>query len=106
MGTVYLLHFHLPFKHAKHYIGFVKGELQDVDTRLALHRSGDGARLLRAVTAAGIGFDLVRTWEDKTRSFERWLKNWKGATKLCPICCPKMKNRGNKGPLNLTCKKV
>lgn len=61
-GTVYLVCFERPF------------------------RSGDGARLLRAVTAAGIGWQVVRTWSGVGREYERRLKNQKATARLCPVC--------------------
>ena len=65
-GTVYLLHFERPYKHARHYLGFA----EDLERRLELHRAGRGARLVEVVVAAGIGFQLVRTWEGD-RTLER-----------------------------------
>ena len=68
-GTVYLLHFRRPYRHARHY--FCAG---DVAIRVAAHQAGQGARLLAVVSQAGIGVDLVRTWPGD-RSFERRLKH-------------------------------
>jgi hypothetical protein len=65
-GTVYLLHFERPYRHARHYLGFA----EDLERRLELHRAGRGARLVDVVVAAGIGFQLVRTWEGD-RTLER-----------------------------------
>lgn len=81
-GVVYLICFDRPFKHARHYLGFA----YNLEARIARHRSGDGARLLRAVTAAGIGWQVVRTWPDTSREFERKLKNQKATARLCPVC--------------------
>ncbi len=83
-GTVYLLHFDRPFHHAKHYLGFVNGE--GIETRLARHARGDGANLTKHVVAAGIGFQVVRTWENVDRNFERTLKNQHNGPRLCPVC--------------------
>ena len=81
-GTVYLLHFERPYKHARHYLGFA----EDLERRLELHRAGRGARLVEVVVAAGIGFQLVRTWEGD-RTLERVLKNRHNApARLCPLC--------------------
>ena len=87
---IYLLHFSRPLKHAKHYMGYA----EDIEARLARHRSGDGARLLRAVLAEGIEFELVRTWPGG-RVFERKLKRRRDTPKLCPICNPQAMSRGN-----------
>lgn len=57
-GTVYLLHFDRPYRHARHYVGWTS----NLDGRLAEHTAGHGARLLAVVHAAGIGWHLARTW--------------------------------------------
>lgn len=80
VGTIYLYHFDRPYKHAKHYLGWT----EDLAARHAEHQAGNGARLLAVVRAAGIEYQLVRTWEEVTRAEERRLKNFKGATRLCP----------------------
>ncbi|MGP4105307.1 hypothetical protein [Nonomuraea sp. KM90] len=81
-GTVYLLHFDQPYKHARHYIGWTPG---DLNRRLRQHRNGTGARLLQVITAAGIGFALARTWNGG-RNLERSLKRRGGASRACPLC--------------------
>jgi predicted GIY-YIG superfamily endonuclease len=81
-GTVYLLHFDRPYKHARHYCGWAS----DVDARLAEHAAGRGARLLQVVQAAGIGWSLARTWPGVTRVRERQIKNQGGASRYCPAC--------------------
>jgi len=81
VGTVYLLHFDRPYRHAGHYTGWSK----DLPTRLAEHAAGGGARLTAVVRSAGIGWQLARTWT-ADRGFERRLKNRHGASRYCPIC--------------------
>jgi predicted GIY-YIG superfamily endonuclease len=80
--AVYLLHFDRPYKHARHYLGWA----DDLDARLARHRRGHGARLVAVITAAGIGWQLARTWPGDGRVLERLLKNQHNAPRLCPIC--------------------
>jgi predicted GIY-YIG superfamily endonuclease len=80
-GTIYLLHFDRPYRHARHYIGYT----DDLDSRIATHRAGNGARLIAVISAAGIGFTVARTWTGD-RNFERRLKRRKDAPRLCPIC--------------------
>ena len=80
-GTVYLLHFDRPYVHARHYTGWTT----DLTARLAEHQSGRGARLLAVIVAAGIGWQLARTWPG-TRALERALKRQGGASRHCPIC--------------------
>jgi predicted GIY-YIG superfamily endonuclease len=82
VGTVYLLHFDRPYKHASHYIGFTT----DLKARIESHRNGTGARLMEVVKAAGIGFHVAATWEGVTREKERRLKNGGGACRNCPTC--------------------
>ena len=88
MGTVYLIHFDRPIGdltnphgQAQHYLGFTN----DLDARLAAHRSGNGSKIMSAVSAAAIGWQVVRTWEGG-RTLERKLKNQHNSPRLCPIC--------------------
>ncbi|MGA2011693.1 MAG: endonuclease [Solirubrobacteraceae bacterium] len=80
-GVVYLIHFDVPYRHARHYTGWTR----DLDARLQLHHAGAGARLLQVITDAGIGWTLARTW-DGGRTRERQLKRQGGASRRCPIC--------------------
>lgn len=80
-GTIYLLHFGRPYKHARHYTGWT----DDLPARLARHAAGDGARLLAVVHAAGITWQLARTWEGP-RARERQIKRQGGAARHCPLC--------------------
>ena len=75
-GTVYLLHFLEPIGNpanphamAQHYIGFGWGIEQATD-RIATQTAGDGAAIVRAVQAKGIGFLVAATWPG-TRALER-----------------------------------
>lgn len=83
---VYLLHFHSRYFHAGHYTGFTAC----LDARLALHRSGHGAKLLKAVTDAGITFEVARLWKcatyEEAREKERSLKRRHNAIPTCPLC--------------------
>ena len=80
-GTIYLLHFAKPYKHAKHYLGWA----QHLEARLEHHRAGTGARLMQVVTEAGIDWEVSRTWEGD-RNLEAQLKRRKDSPRLCPIC--------------------
>lgn len=82
--TVYLIHFARPLAHAQHYVGFTTDE-STLEARLDHHRKGNGARLMAAVTFAGIPWDVVRVWPEGTRDFERSLKSHSG-TRYCPTC--------------------
>lgn len=82
---VYLIHLDKPFKHARHYIGFVESD-EMVLERLAKHQAGTGSKFLRAVNAAGIGYHIARVWPGYTRTQERELKNQKKSSRFCPIC--------------------
>jgi hypothetical protein len=79
-GTVYLLHFDEPFRHARHYLGFTT----DLPSRLSVHDAGVGANLLRYVHAAGINWQLARIWPGD-RARERQLHNG-GHARRCPLC--------------------
>lgn len=81
MAVVYLLHFHEPFRHARHYLGYSNHLTQ----RLEQHRAGSGARLTAVVLDHGIGFELVRTWRGG-RALERTLKRRHSSPSLCPLC--------------------
>ena len=80
-GTVYLIHFGRPYRHARHYLGFT----ENLDKRITDHLCGTGARLMEVVTKAKIEWKVSRTWPGD-RGLERRLKNRKEAPKLCPIC--------------------
>jgi putative endonuclease len=87
-GTVYLLHFaepignpDSPYGSASHYMGWTS----DLGPRLAAHRDGAGAAIMRAVAKAGIDFEVARTWEGG-RQLERELKNRHDHPGLCPDC--------------------
>jgi hypothetical protein len=84
-GTVYLLHLSEPFGHARHYTGFASGGGRGLARRLAQHGTSSGARLLAVARAAGITWELARTWPG-SRSRERQLKNQGGAARRCPLC--------------------
>ncbi len=81
MRVCYLLHFDAPYRHARHYLG----STSDLEARLAEHAAGRGARLLEVITAAGISWELARTWPGG-RVDERRLKRQKSAPRLCPVC--------------------
>lgn len=83
VGTVYLLHFDAPYRHARHYLGTAAAG--HLDARLAAHAAGRGARLTQVVAAAGIGWQLARTWPGG-RNRERQLKRQGGASRRCPLC--------------------
>jgi predicted GIY-YIG superfamily endonuclease len=81
VGTIYLLHFDRPYRHAAHYTGWA----HDLRARLVEHAAGRGARLLAVTTDAGIGWTLARTWTG-SRSREWALKRQGGAARRCPLC--------------------
>lgn len=78
---VYLLHFNQSYFHAQH-IGWTSLPIEE---RLEHHRSSHGARLMEVFTAAGIGFNIARTWAG-SRRLERSLKNHQNARRHCPLC--------------------
>jgi predicted GIY-YIG superfamily endonuclease len=80
-GTIYLLHFDRPYRHARHYTGWTTS----LPDRLAAHHNGQGARLISVIIDAGIGFTLARSWQGDRRR-ERLIKRQGGAARRCPIC--------------------
>jgi predicted GIY-YIG superfamily endonuclease len=91
IGTVYLIHFDQPYRHARHYTGWTP----DLDTRLSKHAKGQGARLLTVARQAGITWRLARTWTG-TRTTERALKRQGGASRRCPLCGITPRNHPNR----------
>jgi len=83
---VYLIHFKTKLHHAGHYIGFSKC----LDFRIASHRDGTGAKLIRAINQLGIPWIVIRTWRVDGQAFERTLKNQKHAARFCPLCNPQI----------------
>lgn len=97
MSLVYLIHFEAGLhvadnRYAQHYIGFVQNA-HTLHNRMHCHRSGNGSRLMAAVTAAGIPWNIVRVWDDADRYFERKLKRTAKATVLCPVCASERGHR-------------
>lgn len=84
---IYLIHFDKPYKHAQHYRGYCEDD--QLEARIARHRSGRGARLLAVIQAVGIGWRCVRTWPGADRRAERNLKK-RGVAWICPICNPNL----------------
>jgi hypothetical protein len=87
LGVIYMLHFHRPYRHARHYTGWT----DDLLHRLDCHAAGHGARLVAVIWDAGIGFTLVRICEG-TRFTERAIKNAGGAVRYCPACTSHPRN--------------
>ncbi len=85
---IYIIHFHQPLYHARHYIGFVDGDTDQVAARLQEHRAGGGARILAECNRRGIHYDVVAT-RPGDRAEERRLKNYHKGSQICPICSPK-----------------
>lgn len=83
-GVVYLLHFHTPYRHARHYVGWT----DDLDRRLIEHQTGQGSRLLFVAVNAGVTFELARTWSG-SRKLERRIKTLGAGTRVCPLCSPR-----------------
>ena len=78
---IYLIHFGEAYKRARHYLG----STDNLAERLKAHATGQGARLMEVITAAGISWAVARTWPGD-RKLERKLKSRKNAPLLCPLC--------------------
>lgn len=79
---VYLLHFHEPMHHAKHYVGITS----EIVRRMKEHSSGQGSAITKAFAEKGIGFDLICVWEVENSQAERAVKRVKNARAMCPKC--------------------
>ena len=83
----YLIHFReplggtTPHSRAQHYIGWAV----DLTERMEDHRAGRGARIMAAVEAAGISWEITRVWPGGY-VLEKRLKKLKNARMLCPRC--------------------
>jgi predicted GIY-YIG superfamily endonuclease len=82
-GTVYLIHFDRPYRHAGHYTGWAA----NLDGRFWHHQHGSGARLTQVAVQAGIILEIVRTMPG-TREDERRIKKAGGQRRYCPACVP------------------
>jgi predicted GIY-YIG superfamily endonuclease len=80
---IYILHFDVPYYHARHYVGFCADN--SLERRLEQHRSGNGARLMAAIELAGIEWTVALT-HPGDRKFERRLKRAKNTRRFCPLC--------------------
>lgn len=78
---VYLLHFSKAYKRVRHYIG----STTNLEERVREHMNGQGSKLMKAVSKAGIKVTIARTWSGD-RNFERFLKNQKNSKRFCPLC--------------------
>lgn len=92
-GTCYLVCFaKTPYGHAGHYLGWAGSKDGDLaaglEARLADHAAGRGARLLAVAVAAGITWQLARTWPGTTEGHEKALKDLNNRRGLCPLCTP------------------
>ena len=93
-GTCYLLHFDRPYVSAngkgvaRHYSGWAASS-RSLESRLADHQHGRGARLLQVVKAAGIRWKLARTWpggRDRERQLKTRAERPGGALSAASIC--------------------
>ena len=95
---VYLAHFDQPFRHARNYLG----ASPNMQARVGAHRAGTGSKLLAAVQAAGIGWQISRVWPaatwDQARQLETGLKNRRDTPRICPGCTPGTTRAANPKP--------
>ena len=93
---LYLIHFDEKLSHAQHYLGYTD-DSREVDQRLAQHKSGQGARILRACNENNITYSIVRMMPGD-RTEERRIKNCNSLKDYCPVCNPDKYN--NHGPVS------
>lgn len=82
---VYVLHFDPPYKHARHYIGFVKDKHR-IRERICEHLSGQGSPLIKAALAAQHQISLAHFWRSAPRTFETRLKRRADTPAWCRSC--------------------
>jgi predicted GIY-YIG superfamily endonuclease len=86
-GTIYLVHFSARTRQGhQHYLGWS----EDVERRIAQHRSGGGAGETRRAVAEGLKLTVSQTWKG-TPGLETRLKEWhrglrKSFAHMCPLC--------------------
>lgn len=81
-GYVYLLHFDGKIAdHAQHYLGWAS----NVDTRIAQHKAGNGARITAELKRLGMTFEVVAIWPG-TRNDERRMKRRHHHSRYCHVC--------------------
>lgn len=94
----YLIHAERPIRHAQHYLGAAP----DIPARIAAHRAGRGAALVRAFNERGIGWHVARTWPTATPELavgtEIALKNRRDSPRICPECTPGTTRAANPAP--------
>ena len=81
---MYLIHFDRPYGRSSHYVGWAPP--LGLRLRITKHRQGAGARTLRRLNEAGIGWNVVRIWTGATLEDEQKVKAWKRSKLLCPTC--------------------
>lgn len=89
-GFIYLLHFEERYPHGRrpqHYTGWANRS--GLANRIAQHIKGQGARLLRAVNAAGINYAVARVYIGD-RNEEKRLKRVGDMRWRCPVCAGRM----------------
>lgn len=86
--VTYLLHFDEPIKGRRHYIGSTVYERRFI--RWREHAMGNGAAYTKTFIRAGIGFSVVKLFFSPNRTYERWLKEHRVASQLCPLCSPNL----------------
>lgn len=89
-GVIYVLHFDHPYKHAGHYIGWAH-DFEQFKRRLQRHRTGQGSKLMRAVTQAYIPYRIVYL-QPGDRNEERRMKNYNRGSRFCWICQQRTKS--------------
>lgn len=83
-GVIYVIHFDRPLQHARHYIGWTR-DWVTFKQRMSHHRSGNGAKLMKAVSEAGIEWRVTATYY-ADRNEERRMKKNHGASRFCDAC--------------------
>ncbi len=80
-GFVYIIELDAPLGSAKHQARYYVGWALSIEARLAEHRSGNGAAMLRAANERGIGYRIVASFPG-SRDDERKIKRQKNTPRI------------------------
>lgn len=85
---LYVIHFAEPLHHAQHYTG----SCVNLKRRLAQHANDEGAKIIAAINAKGIAWELSALYQcNDPRKAERIAKRHKHGPELCFQCREKPK---------------
>lgn len=100
LAYVYLIHFDRPIglnvktNFVIHYASHYVGSTVCLDYRMAQHKAGEGAAILRHCNEIGVAWWIERLWvfesSEDARQFEKRLKHASHGPRYCPRCNPRL----------------